>query len=158
MPDPGEPSADVDERDRRGAGTVPGSPDEPGTVHLITWLAPLASEGNGRWSTACPADVADLPAGASVPRIVHPVDRPIDCLGCMIAEPVRSAEVTEKTAVECRRRDAAAGTVAAFLRWARDERGLVIADYAGGVTLKAYPSAFDAQFIKEWVEKSGHFD
>lgn len=151
-PDPGEPPDDLADQERRAAGVVPSSQEEPYAVHLLTWLAPLASEGDGRWSTACPADIADLPASIDEPREVRLMAHQIDCLTCLTIDPVQAGVVNAKTSAGDRGRAAAAAPVLAFLRWAREEKGMVIADHAGGVNLKPYPSSYDARFVQEWLD------
>lgn len=150
MPDPGEPPADVDNV-QRAAGVVPGSPDGPHAVHLIVWMPPLASDAEGHWSTTCPADVDGVPAGAERRQVCRVVRR-IDCLACLVAEPVAAGQVIDAVGAQARRGRAAAAAVLDFLRWARAEKGLLLADYAGGARLKPYPETFDAQFVTEWSE------
>lgn len=147
MPDPGEPmGSGMLERAAR-AGLVPGWPAGSDLVHLVVRLGHDVT----RWATLCPADVEGLRAGVDDPRAVIPVLELVSCAACREADGDLVAGVDAMTKVYLRRRMRVAGDVLSFLRFAREELGLVLADYAGGVQLKAYPSSSDQEFVQRWL-------
>jgi len=147
MPDPGEPPA---EGQNESAGTVPGWPVGPDIVHLIIWNVSLIDDGPGSWSTECPADIENLPAGERARKVV-PTLATINCPSCIVSRPDTVAAVNAITADSLQQEGLRRVDLLAFLRWLRDEKGIVLADYAGGVNLKPYPSSFDAQLTQEFV-------
>lgn len=148
-PDPGETAGLAMPEQAARAGVVPGWPGGPDVVHLVVKLGHDA----WRWATRCPADVDGLSAAAGDrPRNVVPVLEPIGCPACREADAELAGDVDMMTRVQARRRERVAGDVLSFLRFAREELGLVLADYAGGVQLKAYPSHADTEFVRKWLE------
>lgn len=131
------------------AGVVPGWPAGPDVVHLVVRLGP----GVGRWGTRCPADVEGLSSTSDQPRTVVPVLRLITCPACRSADEDLSIGVDVMTRAGMRQRDDVAGDVLSFLRYIREELGVVLADYAGSVQLKAYPSGHDITFVRKWLQQ-----
>lgn len=129
------------------AATVPGWPGGPDLVHLVYRFAlPDVAE---RWVTMCPAGGDGMPDGAHR-KVTFTMDR-IDCDGCRHAAPDIVEQVDGVNAAVKRRRHRASVQLAAFLRWLDEEKQVVLADYAGGVQLKAYPSHFHDGLIQEWL-------
>lgn len=148
-PDPGEPGMRpaVPESTAR-AGVVPGWPGGPDVVHLVVKLGHTM----WRWATRCPADVEGLSAAAGDhPRAVVLVLDQITCPACLQADADLAAGVDMVTRAQVGRRDQVAADVLSFLRFAREELDLVLADYAGGARLKAYPSHADVEFVRKWL-------
>lgn len=146
-PDPGEPGGGWVPEQTARAGAVPGWPGGPDVVHLVVKLG----HDVWRWATRCPADVDGLRAGIDQPRAVVPVLESITCRACQEADADLVVGVDAMTKVIVRRQMRVAGDVLSFLKFARDELGLVLADYAGGTRLKAYPSASDQEFVQRWL-------
>jgi hypothetical protein len=152
VPDPGETGSDglgavwVGELTER-AGKVPGWAAGPDLVHL-TLLFGLEQQ-QPQWIVLCPAGGEGLPDGER--RKAVPVLERIDCPACRQIAPDAVEQVDGVTAALVRRRHKAGVEVRAFLAWLRDEKQIVLADYAGGVTLKAYPSTSDVGLVEEWL-------
>lgn len=126
------------------AATLPGWPAGPDLVHLV--YRGLTAD---TWITMCPAGGEGLPDGEHR-KAVLALER-IDCAACQSAAPDIVEQINAATARVVRERHATSLEIAGFLRWLREEKHMVIADYAGGVTLKAYPSTYDDGLIQEWI-------